>query len=395
MTLLTIAIPTFERERELRRLLECLDGQIADDVIVQVSDNHSGDGTAALLAEWSSTRPWLRIHRQPENTGPFRNLVWLVENAPPCEYIWLFGDDDLVVPGSLTTVLDILRGEPPAWLFLPHQWIDRHGRVVPGSPAPGAVEHYENARALYLGYHHWLTFLTASIVRRAPLREAVAQVKTDNAYRPLLWYFRAGFDGPCTVAPRHVIHGSQAISWEDKVHVYLTEHFTSLWEDGLSAGLTREEFGATLDGLYGDPGTFDKWRRVPLDRFASIVERFPESRALRSYLFTTAMEQSSRDALPAIERAARTVGALERAWALVTEGEGLFGAGDVTGAVDRFTEATSVMPTLAAGWNDLAVGLHELGRLGDAQAAAEAALFADPYDADARENLAAIATATA
>jgi glycosyltransferase involved in cell wall biosynthesis len=391
LTLLTIAIPTFNREPDLRRLLECLDGQIPEDVVVQVSDNASEDGTPELLREWAATRPWLRVHRQPENIGPFRNVVWLVEESPDSDYIWIFGDDDVVVPGTVEGVIDALRAERPAWLFLPHHWVDRNGNVVPGSPAPGALERYANAHDLYLAYGHWLTFITASIVNREGLRRSVREIDVENAYRPLLWYFHASLDGPCLVAPEHVVLGSQAISWEDKVHIYLTEHFTSLWEHGLNARLTQEEFGSTLDALYDDVGTSHKWRRVPLDRFAAIVSRFPQSEALRSYLFGTAREQGWRDALPVLEDAARAVGDDVRARRLVEEGEGFFEDGDLEGAAGRFAQATRIAPAMGEAWNNLAVALHQMGRLHEAIAAVDAAVFAAPDDTDALANQAAIA----
>jgi glycosyltransferase involved in cell wall biosynthesis len=390
LTLVTIAVPTFNRAAEIAGLLESLEREIAavpaGDVAVLVSDNCSDDGTAGVLADLAATRPWLTVHRQSENIGAVANAGWLGQNVTDSDYVWMFGDDDRLVPGSLSTVLDALREERPAWLFLPHDWVNLDGQVVPGSPAPDAVERHDSAGDLWRAYHHWLTFLSASVVRTDKLREAVGSVRTENAYGPLVWYFRAGLEGPCAVVPRHVVLGSQDISWIDRQHIILTEHFTGLYDEVIHLGMSRAEFASTLDGLYGNPGFIEHWRKVPLETFTRIVARFPESRALHRYLFATAREQGYADAVGVLDQAAKAIGVDAQARALVAEGEAVFASGDIPTAVQRFTDATALMPSLAQGWNDLAVVLHEIGRIPEAIAAVDAALFIAPDDEDARAN---------
>ena len=381
--LLTICVPTFEREEHLRRLLENLTGEIGarDDVAVLVADNASGDGTSDLLRSAAAGRPWLETHRQPENLGAMGNIRWLVENAGPTEYLWIFCDDDVLLPGSLATVLALLRERQPGWLFLPHRW------TIGASPAPGRVEEYDTAREMYLAYHHWLTFATASVLRADRLRAAVREVHTENAYGPMLWYFEAGLGGPCVVAPDHAVLGSLEISWADRAHVILTEHFTGLYDAGLHRGMSEEEFGSTLDGLYTNGFGLDHWRLMPVDLLAERVARFPQSAGLRLYLWMIARERSLREPLAAIEQAARSVGANDAASSLIDEGEAAFAAGRLDHAAERFLSAAQLHPALVTAWNNVAVTMHELGRGAEALAAVENALFADPDDDDARANL--------
>lgn len=388
--LLSIGIPTYNAAADVAAVLDCLTREIGDreDVAVLVSDNASSDETPRVLAEYARSRPWLRVHRQAENLGALGNCRWLIRNAPSAEYLWLIGDD-LVVEGGLEQILALLDTERPAWLFLPHHWIDEAGRVTGGSPAPGAVERYAEGGDLYRAYHHWLTFLSASIVRSAAFAEAERAVITDNNYLPLLWFFRAGLEGPCVVAAEHLVHGGQAISWADRAHLIQTLDFTSLYDDGLSAGISAEEFGASLDGLYRGGWGLDLWRRVPLERLAEAVARFPQSQGLRDYLWTVASKRGRRDVLDTLSAAAAAVGADAEAAALVEEGERVFAAGDAVGAAERFSAAAQRAPTLATAWNDLAVARHQLGRA-DAIEAVDAALFVAPDDLDARLNRASI-----
>jgi glycosyltransferase involved in cell wall biosynthesis len=397
VSLLTIGIPTFNRVGEVTALLDCLAREIeaaeANDITVLVSDNASDDATPAVLAELAAAHPWLRVHRQPENLGAARNVSWLVGNASDAEYLWMIGDDDVISPGGLATVLDTLRAERPAWLFLPHHWIGLEGEHIPGPPAPEVPERHATAGDLYRAWHHWLTFFSASVVRADALRDAVAASDTQNAYAPLLWYFAAGFDGPCVVAPGHIVHGSLAISWMDRRHIYVTEHFTSLYDEGIHRGVTRAEFAATLDHLYADPSMYEHWSRVPIDKFAAIVAKFPECGPLRRYLFQAAREQQRSDVMPVLETAAHAAGVADAAHALVAEGEERFGHADFLSAAHRFQEATQLMPALTVAWNDLAVVLHEIGRLREAAEAVECALFVAPDDEDANANREIIAAA--
>ncbi|HWI73006.1 MAG TPA: glycosyltransferase [Baekduia sp.] len=393
--LLTIAVPTYNREADLRRLLDCLDRELAapgaEGVMVLVSDNASPDGTWALLQEAAATRPWLRPHRQAENLGPVGNLQWLVANASAAEYLWCFGDDDLILPGGLATVVAALREERPAWLFLPHRFVDDDQREVQRSAAPadGARERYATAGALYQAYHHWLTFLTASIVRADAFRHAVAVEDTENEYIPLLWFFRAGLEGPCVVAGEHVVAASQNITWADRAHKIQTLDFTSLWDDGLRTGMTEAEFGATLDGLYGSGWGLRLWRQQPIEQLLRVVARFPQSRGLRGFLWTIAREQDRRDALPVLAQAARATGDDARARALVAAGEERFAAGDRDGAATRFAEATQLAPTEVDAWNDLAVAVSHRAPA-DAEELLRSALFIAPDDPSALANLAAL-----
>ena len=118
--LLTIAIPTFNRSHYLRELLDALEPQLAQhaDVEVLVSDNASADDTPTVTAEFQQRLgARLRVHRQPQNIGSDANFVFCFEAARG-RYMWLCGDDDVLVPtegdrpGALDQLMPHLRREP-------------------------------------------------------------------------------------------------------------------------------------------------------------------------------------------------------------------------------------------------------------------------------------------
>lgn len=389
---LCLLVPSYNRAAKLAELLGCLASQCAgcgDDVVVMVSDNASPDDTGQVLEQAVTRHPWLRYHRQPVNLGAEGNMQWLVRNAPDAEYLWLFGDDDLLEPGAIARVLDLLAAEAPAWLFLPHQWFDADRRPCGGSPVPPALERHATPGDLYRAWTHWLTFISATILRAEAMREAVDAIETQSAYAPFLWFFRAGGEGPCLVADACLLHGSSEISWGERRHLIMTLDFTSLHEEGLHTQVSAEEFGASLDTLYVDGFGLDLWEQVPVERLSRAVARFPHSRSLRRYLWEIARRRGASEALPVLDAAARAAGADTRAAELVAHGEAAFAAGDTGRAIQSFQTALAEMPTCVPAWNDLAVVLHGTGQAGAAQII-ENALFASPDDLDSLVNRAAI-----
>jgi Glycosyl transferase family 2 len=117
--LLSICIPTHHGRRDvLAQLLESIEvalrGFRGPAIEVCISDNASEDGTQQLVAKAGARHPGLVVyHRQPENVGLTRNLFKVMELASG-RYCWLMGSDDLVAPGGLRAVCELLEHEPSA-----------------------------------------------------------------------------------------------------------------------------------------------------------------------------------------------------------------------------------------------------------------------------------------
>jgi glycosyltransferase involved in cell wall biosynthesis len=107
--LLTIAIPTYNRSAFLRQLLDSLAEQVRNDPRVElvVSDNASTDETASLIEERQRLGVRLTYLRNAQNLGPDANFLQCFESASG-KYVWIIGDDDLVLPGAVEHVLEYL-----------------------------------------------------------------------------------------------------------------------------------------------------------------------------------------------------------------------------------------------------------------------------------------------
>lgn len=117
--LLSVCIPTFNRAACLERLLACLQDIVAhhgDVLEVCVSDNHSSDATAAVIASWRERFAFVAV-TQSTNIGATRNIAAVVGLARG-RWILLVGDDDLVEPAGLESVLARLRdGREDDWVL--------------------------------------------------------------------------------------------------------------------------------------------------------------------------------------------------------------------------------------------------------------------------------------
>lgn len=113
--LLTIAIPTFNRAATLDALLRVLEPQLAQfpQVELLVSDNASEDHTPQVTAEaqsrFAAAGLHLQVQRHTSNIGSDANFASCYATARGT-FFWICGDDDLIVPGALATVIPHLTG---------------------------------------------------------------------------------------------------------------------------------------------------------------------------------------------------------------------------------------------------------------------------------------------
>lgn len=110
-TLLSICVPTYNREAFLDEFLERLAGFQRLNYEVVISDNASEDGTAQIVLKW---RPYLKklfYVRQDETLSPPEN-VCAVCNAARGDYIFRIADDDLIIEDGLLAAKQILDEDP-------------------------------------------------------------------------------------------------------------------------------------------------------------------------------------------------------------------------------------------------------------------------------------------
>lgn len=118
--LLTIAIPTFNRSKFLNILLESIYIQLIGksySVEVVVHDNNSCDSTLAVVSAWKSKGLLVDYKKNSVNVGADRNIAKAFLDSLS-KYVWVVGDDDILLPGAISAIICIINSESPALIYL-------------------------------------------------------------------------------------------------------------------------------------------------------------------------------------------------------------------------------------------------------------------------------------
>ena len=175
--LLTIAIPTFSRARQLEALLAVLEPQVIGNPAVEifVADNASEDDTPAVLlaakARFAALGGHLRTHRHPTNTGSDANFAFCFSEAGG-SFLWMCGDDDLIVPGAVDEVLALLQTPGGAPANLDMIYATSYGfrndflQERTGDPLHRRVHSIRDARTFARVVNIMFTFISGIIVNK-------------------------------------------------------------------------------------------------------------------------------------------------------------------------------------------------------------------------------------
>lgn len=116
---LSLCIPTYNRKEKLARLVNAVLAdlqRLSGKIEICISDNASTDGTDELLKELSACK-YINIFRQSANLGFDKNYVTVFSMARG-EYVWILGDDDIIVENGLEKLLQLLQNESPDYAYI-------------------------------------------------------------------------------------------------------------------------------------------------------------------------------------------------------------------------------------------------------------------------------------
>lgn len=112
--LLSITIPTYNRDQDLKRCLDSIYIQIQDTpelndlVEIVIADNCSPDNTEEVASFYKDKFNNFVYVRNENNVG-FDNNTYIVVNNASSSYCWYLGDDDVIQRGGLQTVVNKLK----------------------------------------------------------------------------------------------------------------------------------------------------------------------------------------------------------------------------------------------------------------------------------------------
>jgi len=119
---LTIGIPTWNRSKFLERLLDSLIFEIEKNKInsieILISDNASDDNTEFLMrSKYLKKYDYVKYLRNFKNIKLKGNILNVVKKSSG-KYIWLMGDDDLIIKGKLIEIINLIKNNNNKILLL-------------------------------------------------------------------------------------------------------------------------------------------------------------------------------------------------------------------------------------------------------------------------------------
>jgi glycosyltransferase involved in cell wall biosynthesis len=175
--LLTISIPTFNRASHLDFLLRVLESELRgfeDKVAVYVSDNASTDDTPAVTARYSSQIANFKVRRNEKDVGSANNFKE-VYSAPQSTYVWIMGDDDAPIQGSLPLIVDALERLAPDILYVPAVGRSDIAAEYPKWKAARSRAVMLPREDFAAAIHAMFTFISACILRKTTVAPAALQ----------------------------------------------------------------------------------------------------------------------------------------------------------------------------------------------------------------------------
>lgn len=202
--LLTIAIPTYNRsiylDLCLKRISEEIAGLNEDQcglVKVYVSDNASpDDATPKVIAQYQRVWPGaFEAVRNRKNLGPDSNIAQCYESATT-PYIWIIGDDDVLLPGGVGIVLDALFSEEIDILYVNNYWFKDSYTEKPRRKKPHGVLTVRSSLEFTRRTNVMLTFISGLIVRSGIGMNYRSELIASNLVQ-LSWVLPSLRDGKC------------------------------------------------------------------------------------------------------------------------------------------------------------------------------------------------------
>jgi glycosyltransferase involved in cell wall biosynthesis len=136
----TVGVPVYNGAQWLEASLTCLRDQTFRDIEVLIYDNCSDDATPEIARRFCAEDARFRYVRQPENKGPKRNFLDVLQAARSPYFMWRAADDTSDL-NYIEVLLDVLRAHPDRDLAAPRTvGVMPDGCTKADNPVPPQIE---------------------------------------------------------------------------------------------------------------------------------------------------------------------------------------------------------------------------------------------------------------
>lgn len=192
--LLSIAIPSNNRTELLDQALRSILAEPGFDerCEVCVSDNSRGTLTESMIGEKYASTPRFIYRRSLDAPSLDENVNQVITLAQG-EYAWVFGDDDLIVPGFLAELVDYLERAAPDILLVNSRSFQHSGVVEVARVPQTELGIYGPAEdnAFLADFASYLTYVPCLVIRRSLWLEHFRPSKVGTFFAHIDAVYRA------------------------------------------------------------------------------------------------------------------------------------------------------------------------------------------------------------
>lgn len=110
-SLVTVAIPTYNRKDMLRKAIESAINQTYKNLDILIADNHSEDGTEEMCLEYAKQDKRIRYYKHEKNLGMLFQINFISEKAIG-EFFCAINDDDYISENYVESCLELIKDDP-------------------------------------------------------------------------------------------------------------------------------------------------------------------------------------------------------------------------------------------------------------------------------------------
>ena len=183
---MTISIPTYNRVKDLKDNIDNIIPQVTahkEKVRIFVSDNASTDGTADLLKRTHEAYPDIFFYYIQESNLTASPNFRYVAKTPNSDYIYLLGDDDVVLPGFIDIIFNIIERHPGVGWINFNFFLGKDGLKVCELNNKQVdypfVKVYKNGGELVKDYLDIPSFMSSNVFKRQLWIEGIEHEKKD------------------------------------------------------------------------------------------------------------------------------------------------------------------------------------------------------------------------
>lgn len=200
--ILSIAIPTYNRSAFLNRCLESIVMQaigLSTSIELIVSDNASTDDTSTVVEKYQKKFP-VKYFVNTVNKGSDFNIATCFAKAQG-KYVWIFGDDDFLLPGYLENILLLLRQDEYGAIFINALPYIKDFNEASHIGLPFDYKVYAEPLKFVSRVTYLVTFITSNIINKSALPPDIDYFEFLGTYLiQVNWTIKAIFSGKKNVS---------------------------------------------------------------------------------------------------------------------------------------------------------------------------------------------------